>query len=173
MAATAICGQGVCAANTPAPAIMTGIFTTQRLRVPTSRHGRVVGLPLTANEAGDAKIGGEREQPDQVYVPAHETILIALVAPFASSRLTGEARQTEGWDGKLSEKRCWSPARRTGSAGWSTESSGKPARASWCMAAMPREALASSPTSRPAAAPRISLQPNQGLRGIESTEAED
>jgi hypothetical protein len=83
---------------------MTGIFTTQRLRVPTSRHGRVVGLPLTANEAGDAKIGGEREQPDQVCVPAHETILIALVAPFASSRLTGEARQTEGWDGKLSGK---------------------------------------------------------------------
>jgi hypothetical protein len=45
------------------------------LRVPTSRHGRVVGLPLTANEAGDAKIGGEREQPDLVCVPAHQILI--------------------------------------------------------------------------------------------------
>src|SRR5947199_9803405 len=37
-----------------------------------------------------------------------------------------------------------------GSAGSSLANSGKPARACWCMAAMPREALAWWPRSRPA-----------------------
>jgi hypothetical protein len=83
---------------------MTGIFTTQRLRVPTSRHGRVVGLPQTVNEAGDAKIGGEREPPDQVCVPAHETILIALVAPFASSHRTAKHDKRRAGMERLSGK---------------------------------------------------------------------
>jgi hypothetical protein len=36
---------------------------------------------------------------------------IALVARFGSFHLTGEARQTETWDGK---ERRWSPARQIG-----------------------------------------------------------
>jgi hypothetical protein len=57
----------------------------------------------------------------------------------------GEVIDRKAQLASLGTRRHWSPGRRTGSAGSSLANSAKPARAYWCMAAMPREALASSP----------------------------